>query len=358
MILLEAVAKYAVDNDVRPRTLTGYREAVRSFDRFLGRHSTTSELQPPTVNGWLHSLRSGETVKPHTIASRRRNILVIARYLHRKGQLPRRIESHEITAIRCPPTPRDIWTPDDVRRLIDAVDQLPDTPIYGIRIRNRVWWRSLLRTAWESALRWSDLSRLRRQDIGSDGWVDIVQHKTSIEHGFRLSGATIEAIDDSFCGPGLDKRELIWPVPYERWRFDQFRYLLKLAGLTGNLQKLRRSSIADVDRKRRGAGMIQAGHTTESTTLRWYLRRTELLADKPATTDLWEQAMDDGKKPETKRDVAAAIVHKIKPGELVELETPKGERTWLRVQRDERGRLSLAMLTPPGSSRFALRRVD
>jgi integrase len=358
MNLIDAVAQYAVDKDVRPRTLSGYREAVRSFDRFLGRHSTPSELEPPTVNRWLHSMRTGQSVGPYTIASRRRNILVIARYLHRQGALPRRIESHEITTIRCPPTARDIWTPDDVRKLIDAVEQLPDVPIYGVRIRARAWWRSMLRTAWESGLRWSDLSRLRRSDIGSDGWVDIVQRKTSIEHGFRLSGATIEAIDNSFCGPGLDSRELIWPVPYDRWRFDEFRRLLKIAGLTGNMQKLRRSSIADVERKQRGAGMIQAGHTTEGTTLRWYLRRTELLADKPSPSDLWEQEMDEGTKPQPKRDVAAAVVHKIKPGELVELETPKGERTWLRVQRDDRGRLSLAMLTPPGSARFALRRVD
>jgi hypothetical protein len=52
--------------------------------------------------------------------------------------------------------------------------------------------------------------------------------------------------------------------------------------------------------------------------------------------------------------VASVVVHRLRPGELVELVSPAGERTQLRVSRDGKGRLSLAVLAPLGGEAFQL----
>lgn len=349
MTLQELVSEYGVHKDVRPVTLLGYKIAVESFKRWIGRDPRIEDLSIDNINHWLHSLRSHGKMSPYTTANRRRNLLVIARWAYERGKTSESFEGRFITNIKCPPTPKSVWNEEQIVHLVRCVEQLPAGLIHKTLIDRHAFWRTAIMAAWDTALRWTDMGRLTLADIDDSGCVNLVQNKTGIEHRVRLTESTLAEIDRSFVGRA-GKRKLIWPTPYDRWRFLDFRRLTQLAGLVGSFKQLRRSAITAAERRDRGSGMLLAGHTDAATTNRWYINRAELLDALPVAPDIWKETMDEKHK--------RALKHRMKRNEAVELVSPDGHVAQVKVERDDKGRTSLVLLTPIGQQPFELRKTS
>ncbi len=340
MRLLDAIDQYAISRDVRESTLKGYRLAVRRFGAWLGRDAIASDLEPERINRWLYELRRSH-LSSYSVQTYRRCLLVVAAWIGARGHAIR-IDSSDVTLVRCPPTKRDVWSPEEVRRLIAAVDRLPDDMLRP-RVRRRAWWRSLLLAAWDSALRWSDLSRLALRDISPDGAVELTQWKTLVSHVVQFSPETLDAIGATYRGVGVDvERAVIWPVPYATWRHRELSQLLGFAGLEGNLQKLRRSAITAAEIERSGKGTLLAGHTNPATTHRWYLSRARMLEERPAAPPLFgsETMLDlpsDGRQHWS---------HAVKRHERIRIGTPAGTIE-IAADKDDRGRPKITVVTEP-----------
>lgn len=216
----------------------------------------------------------------------------------------------------------------------------PDYSLELSDIRRRAFWAALIGTAWDTAFRLADLKRLTRHHIPVDGDVskpiEIVQSKTGVEHIAWISRQTWSAIDESFAGlPG--DRELLFPVPGDRWVQKHFQRILHAAGLTGTFHKLRRSSIYNCERQKPGSGMLQAGHTNEHTTRTFYLPRRSMLEDRPRPKALMQE-----REPLTE-DLSKQTTC-LRVGQLFEIHAP-GAVQLARLTRDDRGRLRLTTLT-------------
>jgi site-specific recombinase XerD len=341
MNLDDAIDAYATARDLRASTLASYRLAVRGLSAWLNRPATAADLTAETLNRWLRFLRESDQLSPYSIATYRRSILVVYRWLARQ-KVVQRPDSLELVALRCPPTPRDVWTADEVRHLVASVDRVPDELVQRTGIRWRSWWRSLIMAGWDTAFRWSDLARLRRADIRSDGLLRIVQSKTGIEHVVRLRPETIAAIESAMSG--RTERSPIWPVPYVTWRHRQFRRLLRVAELRGTLQKLRRSAITAAELDRAGSGHLLAGHTTPATTFRWYIPRLALVTNPPAPPALESTPMD--RRPRPEHSATRRIVHAFRtPGETVELIGADGTVAELQLRQAANGRREIVIAT-------------
>lgn len=343
MNLDNAIDDYATARAVRSSTLASYRLAIRSFSQWLGRPATAADLSPEMLNRWLRFLREADQLSSYSIATYRRSILVVYRWLARQ-RLVERPDSLELTPIRCPATPRDVWTADEVRHLVASVEKIPDERIQRSGIRWRAFWRSLIMAGWDTAFRWSDLSRMKRTDIRPDGRLRIVQRKTGIEHVVRLRTETIAAIGETYVA-NCD-RQTIWPVPYLTWRHRQFARLLRVAGMVGTLQKLRRSAITAAELETAGSGHLLAGHTTPATTFRWYIPRTALVQNPPAPPALESQPMD--RRPRPEHSATRRIVHAFRePGETVEIIGTDGTVAELQLQTAKNGRRQIVIATDP-----------
>ena len=141
------------------------------------------------------------------------------------------------------------WTPAEVQLLVEAADT------FAAYIRHEksnapigCFWKAIIMTAWDTGLRTIDLGQLRYADIGADGVIHIVQHKTGWPLHCQIRPETlaaIQAIDPA-------NRELIFG-PSNRRRQITFRRLVKTAGLVGTFKKLRKSSATAVERLSPGA---------------------------------------------------------------------------------------------------------
>lgn len=323
MRLSEAIDSYELERDVSAPTVKAYREAVRIFGKWLGHEPTLADLTTERLNRWIRSEQQ-RGLSTHSIATRRRCLLVVARFAARRG-LVSALEG-EIRQVRLAPTPKHVWTADEVQRIVDACDKLADTPTPIHGLPRRAWWRSLVMAAWDTALRQADLFGLKFSIVAAQ--FELVQHKTGVPHWVRLRAETLEAI----AAMRTDSRDLIWPLSSRRWFQRGWSELVARAGLAGPFPQLRRSSITDVEGKQRGAGMIQAGHTTPTTTVRWYLPRARMIDTAPMPERLTRMATSEKNEQRTRRFVTG-----VKVGDRLEIETG-GQRLAIAIEKDSHGR--------------------
>lgn len=340
MTLDTILTQYEIARDIKAVTRIGYSIAVDSFSRFLGRRATAEDLQAEPINRWLAHLQQEKKLSPYTVKNRRTHLLVLARFAALDLEACPMLLARRIRSPKLPPTKRDVWTSAEVDRIIATVRSQPDYSLELSGIRRRAFWAALIGTAWDTAFRLADLKRLTRHHIPVDGDVskpiEIVQSKTGVEHIAWISRQTWSAIDESFAGlPG--DRELLFPVPGDRWVQKHFQRILHAAGLTGTFHKLRRSSIYNCERQKPGSGMLQAGHTNEHTTRTFYLPRRSMLEDRPRPKALMQE-----REPLTE-DLSKQTTC-LRVGQLFEIHAP-GAVQLARLTRDDRGRLRLTTLT-------------
>jgi integrase len=271
--LLVFVDDYSLENDITKSSIEQYQIAVNRFSVWLGRPAMTTDLEPQKVNAFLRDY--AEQVSAHTAQSKRRSLLVLWRAAAEKGlvELPGKIRQ-----IKAQKTLRDYWSLDQVRQLVTVTSALTGRlPV--VEINRADYFTGLVLAAYETGLRMADLLKLERSCLDED-WFPVTMQKTGLVHWCRLNPETKRVITrtyDDFAPP----RRLCWPtwgrgdaasqaklVRRELWK------AMKIAGLTasdGPFKMLRRSSINAVDQLQPGAGQRQAGHTSATTTQRWYL---------------------------------------------------------------------------------------
>ena len=175
-----------------------------------------------------------------------------------------------------------------VLRAVGRVFVLPDgvhKEFRGTGISRYWFYTSLIMTGWESALRFSDLFSLDRDQIRSDGgqpYCLFEQHKTENFVRFRLQPETVDAIDECVASGNEHHagRSRIWPIGKGTVRSD-FTTIVNDAIAVDGIRRgpfkwLRRASVT-VREVMHGMGTLAAGHTDRAT-IRFYVDRRQLQA--------------------------------------------------------------------------------
>lgn len=269
MLLSDFVESYALSHDIRPSTVEQYRVTASVMNHLLGYPVEVAQLSDDLVNRFLRDYSA--QAKPHTVASKRRQILALWRAAYEAGYCD---SPRKIRAVRLPETRRDIWGAGEVRKLAEACQQVKGRlPVSEIATGLAL--AALVRAAWDTGMRRSDIFRLERVHAENDGWLEIVQKKTGRLVLCRLSTETRKLILSTF-DDWAPPRTLIWPGGPAVAR----RLSLMVADIAEDIglscdgkpfKKLRRSSITAVEQAAPGTGYLQAGHTSSQTTIRFYL---------------------------------------------------------------------------------------
>jgi integrase len=269
MLLTDFVESYALSHDIRESTIEQYRTTAQVLSKWNKEPIKIKTLSDEVVNRFLRDY--AVTAKPHTVASKRRQILALWRAASDEGfcSAPKKIRE-----IRLPETRRDVWTAEQVKSLAEACEKITGR-IPESEIQTGLALAALVRTAWDTGMRRADLFRLERAHAEYDGWLEIVQIKTGRLVLCRLSEHTKKLVIRTF-DDWAPPRKLIWPggALVARRLSSMVADVAEDIGLSCNgkpFKKLRRSSITAVEQVAPGTGYLQAGHTTSQTTIRFYL---------------------------------------------------------------------------------------
>jgi integrase len=264
MTLQDYLTRYNQQRDIRPSTLEHYTWVARSLQSFAG-NVRTSQLTDDLLNRWLLHLRD-VGLSPFTVHSRRNALLVIWRAAWRDGLAP---QPGEVRRIRLPDPAKDIWTADELHRLLDACEVLTGS-FRGLRLSRAAYMQTLIRAAYDTGLRRGDLHRVTTASVLAGERLGINQQKTGRSVVVRLHASTLELVREFARAP---EREYVWP----RWSKRRgtfartFKRVTHAAGLVGDFGTLRKTSGTEVERLERGAGWLHLGHSNPETARRWYL---------------------------------------------------------------------------------------
>lgn len=262
--LPELARRYFLERDVSRNYIAQVTVTVRHLRRFHGEVPYVDELTDELLNRFLAERQ--RHVSAETCNDNRRMLLTLARYawdVELLPEVPRRVRR-----IRKEPKMPAAWTRDEVALLVKATDRLFCHRRHSLTFDPRIWYRALIMAAWDTALRWGDLCRIRRADIAADGSFLIIQSKTLWPVRCVLRPDTLAAIDQTDpCG-----RELIFGGVRARKNIAlTMRTLTRIAGLKGTLKTLRKSAATAVEQMQPGAATALLGHKTPGLAARHYV---------------------------------------------------------------------------------------
>jgi hypothetical protein len=228
MLLSDVMTAYALHRPIRANSIYQYDRTTRVLGDYLGRPATTEDLHPDLVSAWVRWMEP--QYSQASVSGNRARLLVIWRFAARRQW------SAPVDDVRPAPRPEPMpesWTLDELRRLIAATDEMRQE-VRGIWLPDYL--SALIRAAYQSCLRRSDLWRLPRERIHPDGSLMIRQHKTSrpvVRWVEPETAADILRLAGAF--------PLSWPGN-PRGFYDVMETLCGLAGVRrGALQQLRRT---------------------------------------------------------------------------------------------------------------------
>lgn len=272
MQLTILLAEYATRRGLRSNTVTQLRDTLRVFGRFVGSpEPATAELRAETVNRFADWLAM--RVRPHTVRDRINNLRLLAR----AARLP---DAGEIRTVRVPELVVRAFSPDDMRRLLDATARLRGH--FPCGVLRREWWRAHLLVKWDTGLRVSDMLALRWSDLRPNLTLCITQRKTS-DVILRSVGPQAWSALTAIREP---QREVCFPWHARREAyFKAFRRLVRLAGLDAGTSKYIRRAGATQVWKHHGpaAAARYLGHADGTGALAWrnYIDRSQLDENLP-----------------------------------------------------------------------------
>lgn len=257
MRLLAFVHEYALTRDLTPDSIRQLQSAVRALDRSLGRQVHVRELCTRLVNDFLAQQKAAG-LSWHTRRNRRRILLTLWKAAAFAGLVaPRGIQP--VAPVRSRGHLVHCWTVAQVRQLLAAAEGLQGHVGRRLPVPRAAYWASYVAAAWDSGLRGCDVRCFRRDLIAPDGTVRLVQNKTDRRQRVRLHPSTLERIDRCLA---VYPRLVIWPVASNLrvWRKAAAR-VVRAAGLTGSLGRLRHSSGTDVELRFPGQGHYHLGNS-------------------------------------------------------------------------------------------------
>ncbi|HEY5311923.1 MAG TPA: tyrosine-type recombinase/integrase, partial [Pirellulales bacterium] len=284
MPLADYVHHYASQRGIVQKSVYQFQVAVNSLNRWSGEPLRLCDLTDELFNDWLEHIL-GEDSAPTTIRGRRTHALALWNAAWRAGLVPQK--ARNVRPVRCPWQPPVAWPHAEVCELLRAAECLRGHTPSQRWLRSRVgsverstFWSLIVRVAWDTGLRLSDILTLTRGQVANDGTIQLVQSKTRRWHGARLHAGTLEAIAKRSLGAG----ELLFRWPSSREYFGrEFREIVRLAGIpAGSFKKLRKSSASDVEMRYPGCGAAHLGHVVAKDIARnHYLDPRLTLATKP-----------------------------------------------------------------------------
>jgi site-specific recombinase XerD len=254
--LLSAVlSRYVTERTLSDRYRNEMAGTLRDAENWRCSPLSVDDLNDELLNNWLlHLERRG--LSRETIRNKRRIMITLWReafYTELIDKLPRRVR--KIPRQRRIP---EAWSKAEMAALLKAAADWPGK-IRFFPITRASFWTAFVLTQWDSALRVGDMRRLRREQIGADGQIVLVQEKSQWPVCVRLRPETVQAID---AMGNLQERPTIFGVLSRRQFFINFATLVKRAGLKGGSHKIRKSSATWLEAEKPGAAMAHLGHRT------------------------------------------------------------------------------------------------
>lgn len=273
--LSEFVRAYTLQRELERSSIEQLRIAVRLFERFAGGPIPLVSLTDDLLNGFLQSLHDlGRS--SHTRRTKRAAILCLWRAAADEGKCepPRKIRKikHGQRVIRA-------YGIEHMQRLLGVVRQQAGY-FQRTGIARSLWWESLLLAYWDTALRLSDLLRVEHSWVGSDGTLELVQHKTSRAHRAQLGPTALAAIN-LVWRQGIDRR-VIWPLWARREEFYKTFKRFKLAAdlpEASSSKWIRRGSASAIEAQAPGTAWRHLGHARPGLDRQAYLDRS--ICDPP-----------------------------------------------------------------------------
>ena len=244
MHLATAVDQIATECDLQKSTIGQYRKAVSRYSEFIGNQANSSDLTGPRLNAFIAFLQT--KVTNTTASNYRRALCRVWNFLTQEEGKP----SYEIRRLRRPKSveqPVVAWSLADLRMLLASCETF-ENQMLRMRISARDYFRALLLSAYDTALRPSDLFLVRWDQFSKDDRsITLIQHKTGKPHIVFLSDETVVAIE-SIRSP----RDKIFPLTWggiRRWMDRIFEGAAKegFVRLPGkNLGTLRKTNATQV----------------------------------------------------------------------------------------------------------------
>lgn len=250
MTLSAFARRYTQARDLSPVYVGTLCRRAAALELHAGGGPIASILTETKVNGFLASLG---VVSPYTFKSYRGDLLTLWNSAADEGlasyPMGRRIMSR-----RAPALVVECYDVSEARALVEYANRIGGELANGVP--QKLYWPAAIRTAWDSALRRSDIWRVRRDYIRPDGSLRLAQHKTGLLVRCQLRMSTVVAL--YAIGSPVP---LYWP--HNPWTFgEQFRKIVKASGVgRGTFKFFRRSSGSYVEAAAPGSGHLQLGNT-------------------------------------------------------------------------------------------------
>ncbi len=258
--LAALAARSAVDRGVTRHVATRLAHSVALFSAWLGHQAILTDFNREAIAGWLADLN--ERYAAYSVWQYTGDLLLIWRDAAVSGFCeppPPRIRRHK-------PRPLPIaWTQDEIADILRVCGQLTGTFPSGAP--RPLYCTGLVRAAWSTGLRRSDLWRLDRNQVRPDGAVILRQNKTGAPHQPRFRPATYEIWTQL---PGI--RPLANPYRTEKaWYAFWRKHVIEPARVRpGCLQQLRRSGATHLAIEHPEAVQRYLGHASPEMQA-WYV---------------------------------------------------------------------------------------
>lgn len=250
-----------------------YEESVATFSRYLCRPATTADLSDDTLNRFLrHLFVNGRS--EYTVKNRRTGLLVLWRFAARLKLVQ---PPEDVQRVRLNQLSIKGYDEKDIKKLVEYVSAMRGM-VRTAGLRKCDWWETFILVAWETGVRAGDLGAIEVGHLDQDGWLWIVEHKTS-KRGWRLlRPSTVERL--RFFIDWDRDRQFIWPGYSRRWLHKTFSAIARGAGVDGSLRWIRRGAASSVESEHPGAGWRFLRHSVPTLFDKHY-RVDKIVEQKP-----------------------------------------------------------------------------
>ncbi len=278
MLIEDLVEWYGRHRDITPESVRQMGAVVRSFEKWAGRTVHASEFEDDFVNDWVIAMTSNGLAKI-TAKTRRGRLLTLWRAAHRMGHCE--TTPGEIRTVKVPFKAPVAWSVEDVRKILDVAESLR-WPFRCSNVCRGQFFGLAIRLAWDTALRFCDLTRLEKNEFDAEGVATITQSKTGRWHVVRIHESTRELMMRFVPD---DDRALAWTIEYSNFE-HQFKRIVKRAGLVGPWKKIRKGSASNVELHHSGCGAAHLGHVAGSIAHNHYLDPRIIGSNRPMPQEL------------------------------------------------------------------------
>lgn len=237
-----ALNHYTLYRQLAPETVAWYARAVSVFCSWAGGDIPIQEFNGERISQMLlHKQRAG--CSAYYVKSLRGGLVALLREVRGDGPIER------VRSVRTPPLDPAALTPREVERLLKACYELP--------IECRWRYTLMILLGYYTGLDASDIWRIERKHIDSDGSIFFRRGKTGAPVFVRIPPDVVELVDRHCPSRG---RIIVMGVSRE-WFRKTIRGIFDRAKLRGSFKTLRKSAGSLVEQASPGTGHKHLGNT-------------------------------------------------------------------------------------------------